>query len=266
METLNELKDKALKRITEYIGFDAKEIFDQGDYIAIFGGAVRDSIANMDIHDVDIICLSKSAKSLRKFIMEKYDYQQFDLYDPTTLAMYKQNSIIDEPWTFIGPNRNIIQIIRPTIPQAKQSRTPKLIDSQMVDCLYEVIRNVDISCCGVLLEKNNYSLSTKPNQPTMIGEIVIEEASKNAILHCLTRIYRVRRNNKMYEISRTTNREQKLSDRGWQSIKENDIKQERQLKLMELEFKPEYNYKIYEDVPTPASLGDDADEFFDLFK
>jgi hypothetical protein len=117
------------------------------------------------------------------------------------------------------------------------------------------------------MEKNNYSLSVKPNQPDMVGEIVIEEASRNAILHCLTKTYRVRKNNKMYEMNRTTNREQKLSDRGWKSINENDIKQERQLKLMELEFKPEYNYKIYQDIPAPVKLGtDDADEFFDLFK
>ena len=36
-----------LKSYSDFLGWNEKEIFDQSDYITIYGGAVRDSIAGM---------------------------------------------------------------------------------------------------------------------------------------------------------------------------------------------------------------------------
>jgi len=47
MITLKDLTEKVKKGISDYIGFNVQEIFDQSDYITIYGGAVRDSIAGM---------------------------------------------------------------------------------------------------------------------------------------------------------------------------------------------------------------------------
>jgi len=151
---LNDLKIKISERISDYLEFNTEEIFDQGDYIAIFGGAVRDSIADMDINDVDIICMSKSAKNLAKYIIEKHDYKQYDLYN---------------------------------------------------------------------------------------------------------------KDGKMFGRDRTMKREQKLLDRGWKQIDKNDIQKNRQLKLTELNFKPEYKYEIWTEKETKNDdIDDDGFNFFDL--
>ena len=80
MHTLESLTDQILSSISDYVEFDAKEIFEQGDFIAIFGGAVRDSIAKKEIHDIDILCLPESAHHLREFVISK-GYELADLYD-----------------------------------------------------------------------------------------------------------------------------------------------------------------------------------------
>ena len=108
MITLKDLTEKVKKGISDYIGFNVQEIFDQSDYITIYGGAVRDSIAGMDIHDVDILCVSKSAKILYKFLNSKYNYKRLDLYDLDALNMYKGIRIISEPWTLMNDNGKII--------------------------------------------------------------------------------------------------------------------------------------------------------------
>jgi hypothetical protein len=110
---LEELKDKVVKNISEYLEFDVNEIFELSNYIAIYGGAVRDSIAEMEINDVDILCMPNSAIDLSKYINEK-DYKKVELYDQDTLNMYKGIRIISEPLTFLNKNRKVIQIIKPS--------------------------------------------------------------------------------------------------------------------------------------------------------
>ena len=106
--TLQELKEKVEKRISEYIGFDVDEIFKVGDYITIYGGAVRDSIAEMEIHDVDILCMSDSANKLAQFIQER-GYSKVDLYGKDEVNMYQGIKIISEPWTFINNKKSIFK-------------------------------------------------------------------------------------------------------------------------------------------------------------
>ena len=249
--SLKALSKNAVDRISDYLGFSTKELFDQGDFIAIFGGATRDSIADQEIHDIDILALSKSAHRLRDFILEK-GYKPLDLYDKDQWEMYRTISIISEPWTFIKDYK-IIQIIRPRYMVNKNSP----IGTTGTDAFYDVIMNVDLSCCGTFLEKNNHPIKWPPMQiregeDLMVGEIVLREACPDAILHCMSKKFETKYS-KMYNKDRTLHREYKMIDRGWKKINDSDIpktnnenlKNERNLKLRKMFFKPEYEFQIW---------------------
>jgi tRNA nucleotidyltransferase/poly(A) polymerase len=55
MYTLSDLTSKVANSISEYIEFDVNEIFNVADYITIYGGAVRDSLAGLEIHKKDTL-------------------------------------------------------------------------------------------------------------------------------------------------------------------------------------------------------------------
>jgi len=224
-----EIEDRVKFNISEYIGFDVHELF-LSDYITIYGGAVRDSIAELEIHDVDILCMPHSANKLKSFLLTK-GYKQFELYDQDKLNMYQGLSLISEPWTLIK-NDKVIQIIRPR--WFKDIKSNNINDFRLYeDVYYNLIRNVDISCCGVFLEQdhNNSKLSLK-------------EACENAIIQCLTKTFKINKYASLYNPKRIYDREYKLIDRGWtnfglsnyQNIKNIDIlKIERKHKLTEID-------------------------------
>ena len=239
MFNLKDLEVKVIKRISDYIGFDVNEIFNVSDQIVIFGGSVRDSLAGLEIHDIDILCMSESAHKLREFLTQ-YNYVHVDLYDQDSLNMYKGISLISEPWTLMNSDRKIIQIIRPAAYKTM---------SEYSTAYKNLIKNVDISCCGVFLEKTENGIQLK-------------EACKDAIVHSLSKIYEVNKHFKMYSQDRTMHRTNKLNNRGWISLyrlmtktsdllssfglKSSDIlKYNRLHKLNTLEFKPERDYKIW---------------------
>jgi hypothetical protein len=233
MITLKDIQRRVEKEISKYLEFDIKEIFEQSDYITIYGGAVRDSIAGMDIHDIDILCMPDSASKLRNFIRTR-GYEPLDLYDIDTLSMYHGISLISEPWTFMNKNKKIIQIIRPRwIGQ-------RSIEKNYQEAYYDLIKNVDISCCGVFIENQS-------------RDITLKEACKDAIINCLSRTYEVNTWSKLYNTNRVIMREHKLSIRGWlclnEIISDNKklLKKQRLIKILKLEFKPEYDYRIWTD-------------------
>jgi len=249
MFTLKELQDKVEKGISEYIGFDVNKIFEQSDYITIYGGAVRDSLAGVEIHDIDILCMPNSAHKLKTYL-NSVGYESLDLYDPDTLNMYHGISLISEPWTLMNDKKKIIQIIRPRW-NGQLYRKGKISEYHAAEvtnyqlAYYNLIKNVDISCCGVFLENHD-------------REIRLREACKNSIINCLSQTYTVNKWAKLYSSNRTENRKHKLSTRGWieldQAISISSpytpahkifLKKERLFKIMNLEFNPEYNYKIW---------------------
>jgi hypothetical protein len=249
MITLKDLKIKVQKRISDYLGFDVNEIFDQSDYITIYGGAVRDSIAGLEIHDIDILCMPDSAIKLNNFLKEQKGYDKLDLYDRESISMYKEISLISEPWTLMNSDRKIVQIIRPCWHTSKKmlenQQSFNETDSIDYEMAYmDLIKNVDLSCCGVFLEKSN-------------GELKLREACKNAIIHCLSRVYESQEWSKLYNMSRSFERENKLNLRGWMELNdygyyyltdEQQIekkRKERRMKIYTLEFKPEEEYKIW---------------------
>ena len=227
MNKLFELRDKVKNRISEHLGFDIQEIFDQGDFITIYGGAVRDSLADTKINDVDILCMPNSAKSLANFISTKYNYTKIELYDQDTLNMYKGIRIISDPWTFINNDKKIIQIIKPHFRESNDYRNKYM----------ELIKNVDISCCGVYLEHNGY-------------DIVLMEACKNAIVHCLSKVFEINEWAQLYNRDRTCDRINKLESRGWfnlNNIRDNAeiLRKNRMLKISSLGLPEGDRYKIW---------------------
>lgn len=243
MLTLKKLQNKVEKNISDYIEFDVKELFEVSDYITIYGGAVRDGIADMDIHDVDILCMPQSANKLCTFLKEKYNYESLDLVKPDSLNMYKGISLIAEPWTLMNDHKRIIQIIRPRYDGGPNNNS---IDSEIKyqKAYYNLIKNVDISCCGVFLE--NFDRNVK-----------LRESCKNAIINCLSKTFEINDWSSLYDYNRTTFRVDKLEKRNWVNFKKpvsnfpwDNSKQEmlkidRKMKICTLEFKPEYDFKIW---------------------
>lgn len=243
MYTLSDLTSKVANSISDYIEFDVNEIFNSSDYITIYGGAVRDSLAELEIHDIDILCMSNSARKLYDFLLTK-GYSKLDLYDLDALNMYKEITVIAEPWTLQNKNGKIIQIIRPNIQHCKSNN---YIESRYIESYKNILKNVDISCCGVFLEKD------KSNNSLKIGE-----SCPNAIVQCLTKCFIINKEASQYNKNRIYNRLAKLKYRGWMDINNENIfsfekneyeiiklRKERHIKLCMLEFKPEYEYIIW---------------------
>lgn len=258
---LSELQKKVERRISEYIGFDVREILELDDYISIYGGAVRDSIADLEIHDVDIMCLPQSANKLRIFLQEKYDYLPIDLHKKGTLDLYKDITVIAEPWTFLSKDRNIVQIIRPR--HGGSYRRSSNLMASYDTTFYELIKNVDLSNCGVFLDNSS-------------GVIRLKEACKDGIVHCLTNTFVINDWSQLYNVNRTTIRANKLTSRGWKDLNQvnygffvdnKEIKRkEREVKIKKIEFSPEYDYKIWtgkEHMPKVTKVSED-DVFEDL--
>jgi len=187
------MKNKIKLRLDKYLGFDSNLLFECGDAI-IFGGAIRDSIADMDIQDIDILCGPKTLYKLDELLrhLGYIHHHEFAKIDLTKL--YSNLHVINEPQTYIK-GRQKIDIIRPSISSAIKN------NKEYLDNIYHLIRNVDLSCCAV-----SYDGKT------------VSESYKNAIIHCEAKIFREVPNALMNN-TRLTSREYKLMERGWQFIK-----------------------------------------------
>ena len=187
----DELKIKIKENIDSYLEFDSDELFKQGDLIRIFGGAIRDSIADQPINDVDILIGSASYDKVHKWILTKgYERQEGSSVDIE--GVYKDIHIINEPHTYIKGNKKI-QFIRPS----------GLFDNYH-EGYHKLVKEVDLSCCGLSYDG-----------------IKITEDYKDAITHCEMKRFVVTYG-KMTNINRLSKRVQKMASRGW---KENTIEE-----------------------------------------
>lgn len=161
---MNKLTLKVYNRINEYIGFDVNELFKIADYCTIFGGAVRDSIADREINDVDILTLSKSNHILYNYLKDNGWVNNNKMKNIDCLSLYKDSKWIFEPITMykiIDNSIRYIQLIRPVYVYNKAINT-KSIDHEKVifknGIIYEaynnLLTNVDINICGVAFEKD----------------------------------------------------------------------------------------------------------------
>lgn len=203
-------------RLDEYIEFNSDELFYKGD-ARVFGGSVRDSIAGMDIHDVDIMCGSETNKFLTELLIEKGYIKLDKLSSIDMSSVYKDLKIINEPITFMK-NGKFIQLIRPSINLRSESNSKSNSKSNsdsnynryvVYDRITELIRGVDISCCGVGYDKFG-----------------VREYYIDAIYHCECKVFETNDSQIMRNKVRFFDRVKKLKDRGWEELKE-DITKER---------------------------------------
>ena len=207
---MKDLNKKIKDRLDYYLEFDSDDLFKNGDLIKVFGGAVRDSIAEMEINDIDILCASNSHKALSKFLTEKgYKFNDY-LCGKHLNQMYKSVYNISEPHTFTKGDK-IIQLIRPRIINRHD-----IIDSNSIGVFNRLVENVDISCCGISYDQNG-----------------LKEDFKNAILHCQNLVFSRNSNGTMYDYNRYTHRSIKLINRGWKEI-EDTIENNRDLKIQNI--------------------------------
>ncbi len=202
------MKEMIKNKLDEYLEFDSNILFkNKYNLVRVFGGAIRDSIANQPINDVDILCGSKSLKEI-EFLLENKGYHYMEMLNGKDLQeMYSEIHIINEPHTWIK-GKKIVQLIRPVIPIKRDS------DLRYYEIGFrDLISNVDFSCCGVSWD----------------GDEVYEDYP-NAILHAQSKVFSVNMSAKMYSHKRAQHRKVKLQNRGWKEI-ENTTEVNRDLKL-----------------------------------
>jgi len=181
------------QKLSEYLEFDVNLIINtQNDYATIFGGAIRDIIANKEIHDVDILCLSESEQRIRNTIEEHGYICDPDIGKIDMTNMYSNIHCIFKPYTFFKNNK-IIQLIKPNVPLD--------VDRDWMQQYDYLLSQVDLSCCGVNFSYNG-----------------LKESVKNAILHCKYGLYIQLKDNIMHSSNRIYTRMEKLDKRGWKDI------------------------------------------------
>ncbi len=236
------------ERIDGYLGFDSGLIFKRAadPMCRIFGGAVRDSIASMEIHDVDILAGPETSRRVAELLKEQGYMHMDQLHGKDLGKVYADIGIISEPWTFVRGGR-IVQLIRPSIHRDAIRNKGEFFRKNFV----RLIQNVDLSCCGVSWDGNS-----------------LYENVPNAVAHCMARRFETDKGSAMYSKKRTLARAHKLMDRGWTEIQKGDQLMKRDMILGEL-----LGNKI-DYVPESAAYGGSwagdsreayPDDLFDLF-
>ncbi len=222
---------KIKENLDTYLGFNSDELF-VDDMIRVFGGAIRDSIADMHIKDIDILCGPQSCKKLG-VILEKKGYK----YLPSVLSSYEIGQIytiqgvINEPKTFIKGD-SMVQLIRPVSTQTNPNKL-SILDQVIVDkykaqylkeAFVNLIANVDISCCGISWD----------------GRTLYENYPA-AVLHAKSKIFSVNERAKMYIERRIVHRTGKLIERGWEHLS-NSKSDQRDFKINQLLTNLDFDY------------------------
>ena len=203
------LSDKIKPKLDEYLEFDSSELFIPGALVRIFGGAIRDSIAGQEINDIDLLVGSKSLQYV-EYVLESNGYSYIKQLTPKDLSsVYTDIKVINEPHSWIKGNK-VVQIIRPAtnmnIRRTSKSKPERFDREQFNEKVYtdsfkDLIRNVDISCCGVSYDGDN-----------------VYENYQDAVKHCKSGIFMVNKKAKMYSERRITHRVVKLEERGWKKV------------------------------------------------
>jgi len=223
-------------KLSEYVGFDIKEIINERiDMTHVFGGAVRDILAEKKIHDVDILCMFESMRKIIP-ILEKNGYMiHSSLSCADIQSMYSTIHVIIEPKTFIkvvdGEIR-IIQLIRPGNTKLDQRRNYRIEDkSNAIRNFHYILGQVDMSNCAV-----HYSY-----------EYNLKESVHGAVNDCLSGHFDVLETE--MKTDRFHSRKEKFISRGWVEKKNLDKKQfERTQKIKKLINGDTKNYFM----PTPG--------------
>jgi hypothetical protein len=226
------MNEKIKKRLDEYLEFDSGQIFRHCDLVRIFGGAIRDILADMEIHDIDILCGSKSYPML-KTCLEYNGYHHLPQLTPVDLqSIYSDINVINAPETYVK-NKKVVQIILPAT-GSRKNFAPEHYDSQhrVIEKYYisgfkNLISNVDISCCGVSWD----------------GKTLFENFP-GAVSHCISRCFHTNEKSLMFSTKRIQQRVYKMLERGWTIFKPEDTQMSRDLKIENL-FSEKHNEISY---------------------
>jgi hypothetical protein len=190
---LSEIWSKCVRQsISRYLGYEIDYLVDDCD-ASVFGGAVRDSLAEQDIHDVDIMALPLSARQIQGRL-KMWGFKQIEFFSEEASNLYKGIQKICEPWTFIK-GEAIIQIIRPRLPRWVPADGFSFEDLR--NCMHRILGEVDISACGVAYGGKLY------------------ETCPGATKDCLEKKFKVFPEHAMYQKERIYQRIAKLEERGW---------------------------------------------------
>jgi len=174
-------------RLTDYLGFDVDLLYKEADYVAIFGGSVRDSINGDTINDVDILCLYNSAKILVSALTEQ-GYKEVEYIKKDMVGLYKDIKAINEPTTYIKGG-SVVQIIKPAL---------EFGENNIYKAYSELLYNVDLSCCGVYYDG-----------------IHVKESINESIYRIMLKDFHKVHDAKMISEDRIIHRINKMTDRGW---------------------------------------------------
>jgi hypothetical protein len=188
IETPKDLEEKILKSLNSYLQFTTCELLLKDTDAVIFGGAVRDSIAELEIHDLDILALPDSCSKIC-MKLDSISFKKLEKFNMDIATAYK-NSTINEPYTFYKEN-TFVQIIRPRLPYASKQT------------LLSFVEQVDISCCGVCF---------------IVPQNKLAQCVSNAIKDCQLKQFRVNKNGAFLNNDRIDHRINKLERRGWKHI------------------------------------------------
>lgn len=201
------------ERLDEYLEFNSKELFFD-PMVIIFGGAIRDCIADQPINDVDILVGPKSLGRL-EYLLSSNGYIFLESHHPKDLAsIYSDLNVISEPrtWIKVGSSgqittSKIVQLIRPTLSHKLASLGSSIkMNGVYKNIFNNLIENVDISCCGV----------------SWNGTDIIENC-KDAIIHCITKTFVINYGAAMNSNKRIEHRKAKFISRGWTHIDPTNI-------------------------------------------
>lgn len=178
--------------------FDFNRFLSLGCSPYIYGGAIRDAIAEKDIHDIDIVCGSKDTAELGDYLLQK-DFEKIKEKD----SLYEElNNKIFEPHTF-KKNNLVIQLIRPSNLFRDLNANSYLINEDQVEkSLWKFISNVDLSCCGVGFNINKG----------------LFEFVDGAYYDALNHQFKLMAASSLYNPVRIPQRVMKLVNRGWTFI------------------------------------------------
>jgi len=232
---------KIKEKVDKYLGFDSDLIF-KIDHIRLFGGAVRDILANQPIQDLDILLGSESFRKVVT-ILETQGYEFVENYtSKDILEMYKDVQIINEPATYmkvVAGKISMVQLIRPS----------RISDRcGIIPAIQEVIWNVDLSCCAVSYDgKKLYE-----NYPQAISE-------------CQVMIYTPLVGSKMHNSNRSHARKIKLEQRGWVESGSTETIRRVKLELLVPEEKLEFTTEYHPTAPINLNYKKTIDDFIDFF-
>lgn len=226
-------------RLNEYLEFDNNQLY-MDSMVRIFGGAIRDSIADQPINDVDILCGSKSIRMVED-VLTQNGYRFLDKFSSVDMInLYANIHVISEPRTWIKGDK-IVQLIKPRnlIPMNKDVNFEEYTKN-----FKTLIENVDLSACGVSWSNG-----------------ILYENCESAVLHCLNKQFNVNPYAKMFSYERAQNRTDKLESRGWTKV-DFDKVEKRDLKIdfllngtEEFEFTKEWSELFEGIVEEPRSKG-----------